>query len=69
MSKSAKKNRWILKFVVFAIVCVIAAVFGSKINKNIPNIIAVIYLIAGVVWFYINTSVKIKVPKNMKMSR
>lgn len=69
MSKTAKKNHWILKYMVFAIICVIAAILGSKVNKYIPNIVGVIYVLAGVVWFYQHTKVQIKVPKGMKTSR
>ncbi len=59
MSKNneIKKNRWVMKFVIVAIIFLIAAIIGGHSMPSLPNILGVIYIVFGLVWFFIHTRV------------
>ncbi|MEG0250868.1 MAG: hypothetical protein RR561_08390 [Peptostreptococcus sp.] len=52
---SPKKNHWVLKFLAFTLVLLVVAILGGKASSTLPNIIGVIYVVAGIAWFYKNT--------------
>lgn len=53
----SKKNPWVMKFVVIAIIMLIASIIGGKSIPSLPNILGVIYIIFGLVWFFMHTRV------------
>ncbi|WP_101773862.1 hypothetical protein [Peptostreptococcus faecalis] len=52
-----KKNRWVMKFMLFALVLFVISLFAGRINPIIPNIIAIVYVISGVLVFYKNLKI------------
>ncbi len=62
MSKKDKKNktkkdRWVMKFTAIAIVFLIVAIAAGKAIPVLPNILGVIYIVFGLVWFFMHTRV------------
>lgn len=55
--KKPMKDRWVLQFILFAIVLLAIAIACGHSVPALPNILAVIYIVAGVVWFIIHTKV------------
>ena len=52
-----KKNRWIMKFVVFALILLVICVAVGRSIPALPNILGVIYILAGLAWFIMHTRV------------
>lgn len=51
MSKQAKKDHWIIKFAIFAVILLVICVTVGKSVDMLSNVLAVIYIFAGLYWF------------------
>lgn len=53
-----KKDRWISKFSLFALVLVIIACVLGNSMPSLPNILGIVYIISGIVWFGMHSKSK-----------
>ncbi len=52
-----KKDRWVLKFIAIAIVFLLVAIVAGKTIPSLPNILGLVYVVFGLVWFFMHTKV------------